>query len=63
MRCQFCGKKAGLLTFACKCEFTDLCVKCRFPDIHDCKYDRISENKERIKKENPQTVPTKLDKI
>ena len=63
MKCQFCGKKAGLLTFGCKCDFTDLCVKCRYPDIHECTYDPKPDHKEKIKRENPQLVSEKLKKL
>lgn len=63
MKCQFCNKKAGLMTFNCKCDFTDLCIKCRYADMHNCDYDPKPDHKQKIKKENPVLVPEKIIKL
>jgi hypothetical protein len=36
-KCFNCSKKLHAVHFKCKCE-EKLCVNCRLPEVHDCKY-------------------------
>lgn len=60
-RCQNCHKKSHIVQ-TCKC-LRVLCIQCRFPDDHGCKYDDKSDWTEKLKKENPVVVPEKVIKI
>jgi hypothetical protein len=59
--CQQCKRKT-LLNFTCKCDLI-VCINCRYPDIHNCKFDYQKDEKERLTKNNPIVVSEKLNKI
>jgi len=61
-RCINCNKKIGLIPFSCKCGNV-YCAKCRYPEQHNCTFDWIKDGKEKILKENPQIINSKLNKI
>lgn len=59
--CQHCKRKT-LLKITCKCQLV-VCFDCRYPEIHDCKFDYQKDAKEKITKNNPVIVTEKLEKI
>ena len=61
-RCKKCNKKLKTLFFTCKCK-NDFCSKCRYPSDHNCTFDFVKENQEKLKIENPVIHFKKLEKI
>ena len=61
MRCPICKKKSHL-SFKCKCG-KELCIKHRYPEEHNCSFDKAKEQIEKLKKDNPKIIPSKLEKI
>ena len=51
-KCSKCGKKTHIL-FECKCDLKDLCITCKAPEVHDCKFNYKEEQKNKLKKDNP----------
>ena len=64
LRCSFCNKKIGIISYPCKCEGI-FCALHRYTHSHNCpsKEDKKKEIKEEIQKQNPKMKATKLDKI
>lgn len=61
-RCDFknCNKSIKLYQqIECKCKLI-FCVHHRFPINHNCEYDYRKEWTDKIRKENPIVVPTKI---
>ena len=50
------------MKITCKCELT-VCFDCRYPELHDCKFDYQKEAKEKLTKDNPIVISEKLVKI
>ena len=48
-KCQVCKKKQ-LIMIECKCGMS-LCLKHKFPEDHNCKFDYKKENKENLTKQ------------
>jgi AN1-type zinc finger protein 5/6 len=62
--CEHCKtKKVGIIPFTCKCEYKNLCAKCRLPFDHNCSYDFKKEWKDRLEKVLPVVIADKLNKI
>jgi hypothetical protein len=61
-RCMACKKKVGLLGFACRCGGT-FCSMHRHVDGHACSFDYKTADREKIAKQNPLVVASKVDKI
>ena len=61
-QCHNCNKRLDYLKFVCKCSFI-FCIKCRYPEEHECYIDYISEGREILEKENPKIHQNKLKKI
>lgn len=61
-KCWKCPKKAGLLGYNCKCGYV-FCKSHRLPEEHDCDFDFVTVEKEKLKKANPVVAGSKLDKI
>lgn len=60
-KCRECKKK-HLITIKCRCEYT-LCIQCKNPDVHKCKFDYKKQNQEDIANKNKLIVASKLDEI
>lgn len=60
--CWTCCKKAGIMAYKCKCEYT-FCKKHRLPESHSCDYDFIGEGKKELSKANPNLQQEKIEKI
>jgi hypothetical protein len=60
--CYFCKKKLNYIKFICKCGNT-YCIKCRYPENHNCIIDYISLGKEELQKNNPKIQINKIKKI
>jgi len=61
-KCHCCPKKIGALGNQCKCGFT-FCKSHRLPEDHDCTFDFKAAAQQRLAKENPLVVASKLEKI
>ncbi len=61
--CNFCQKKTGIVSYTCKCTFQNLCMKCRLPENHSCKFDFKKDGREQLSKQMPLIVNSKIDKI
>jgi len=46
--------------FDCKCELIDLCIVCRSPEVHNCDFDYMTEQKNKLTKDNPLIIPEKI---
>ena len=56
--CNVCEKKLKtILPMPCKCN-NFFCYLHKHD--HNCKYDYLKRNKERLKKENPKVIPEKI---
>lgn len=60
--CYLCNRKLGLIPFTCKCG-NNYCARHRHSFDHNCTFDYIGEAREKIRKENPPVVGTKINKI
>ena len=61
--CDFCRKKASLISFNCKCGKTKLCTKCRLPESHNCEYDYNTIGKKELEISMPKIIGIKINKI
>jgi AN1-type zinc finger protein 5/6 len=65
VKCSFCNKKIGLITFSCNCGGV-FCVKHQTIHSHNCSL-QTKETKEIIKKKievnNPKVDHSKIEKI
>lgn len=62
--CDHCKtKKVGSVSFVCKCNYKTLCIKCRYPFVHNCSYDFKNEWKNNLEKNLPVVIADKLTKI
>ena len=64
LRCSFCNKKMGIISYPCKCEGI-FCSLHRYTHSHNCplKEKQKKAVKETIQKQNPKMKGTTLDKI
>jgi len=62
IRCAMCRKRVGLAGFECRCGKI-FCSAHRYTDQHDCQFDYKSDAQAKIRKENPQVVGEKFNKI
>lgn len=63
MKCSVCKKKINpLYQVQCKCE-KPLCLVHRYPDKHECSYDFLKDNKERLHKELVKVDHKKMEYI
>ena len=62
LKCNFCKKKCNLINFLCRCEKI-YCIHCRYSHIHKCTYDYLTEEKNRIKTNNPIVIKEKVPSI
>lgn len=58
--CEYCRKKTGLIPFSCKCNYKNLCTKCRLPFDHNCSWDFKTEGQKNLEKE---LCLAKVDKV
>jgi hypothetical protein len=61
-KCYFCKKKIGLINFHCKCNF-NFCIKCKFPENHNCSYNYKKDGENELIKQLNKVVPNKIIKI
>lgn len=64
LRCSFCNKKIGIISFPCKCEGI-FCSLHRYTHSHNCSFkkEQKEEVKKEIQKQNPKMKGTTLNKI
>jgi len=62
--CDHCkSKKIGLLPFSCRCDYKNLCMKCRLPESHLCSFDYKKYIQKKLTDENPVIMSKKIDII
>jgi len=61
-RCGVCRKKIGLTGFECRCGGM-FCAIHRYSDQHPCEHDFKTEERAKLKKDNPVVEDAKIDKI
>lgn len=61
-RCNNCNKKIKIMSFDCKCNGL-FCSQCRYADSHNCSFDWKNHERNILKKNNPQIVTSKFNKI
>lgn len=63
-RCNFegCNKKLTITSFECQC-LKKFCPIHRLPENHECTFDYVNDGKEKIKKNNPIVINSKINKI
>ena len=60
--CWNCNKKAGMMAYKCKCEYT-FCKKHRLPESHSCEFDFVNEGKRTLAKANPNCMTDKIERL
>lgn len=63
MKCEYCKKKVGVITFDCKCEYKTLCKNCFHPEKHSCKVNYHNLYKKELNDKNPVVIGEKMEKI
>ena len=63
MKCEYCKKKVGVITFDCKCQLKILCKNCFPPEIHQCKINYHNLYKKELTDKNPVVIGEKMEKI
>lgn len=61
-RCVVCNKKLGLMVFTCQCNQL-FCITHLQPELHNCKYDHKTKQKEELEKSLPKVTAEKVIKI
>ena len=61
-RCWSCRKKVGLMGFECKCSYV-FCAEHRYAEAHTCTYDYMTEQRAKLKQDNPTIEADKLTRI
>jgi hypothetical protein len=61
-RCDMCKKKVGLTGFDCRCGGL-YCSVHRYSDKHDCSYNYREQGAAEIRRNNPQIMGQKINKI
>ena len=59
-KCKHCRKKLSLISFTCKCGHL-YCITHQNPHIHNCSYNYLKENKQKLEKDNPK-IESSMDK-
>lgn len=59
-KCWECSKKVGIVRVPCKCSFV-YCPKHRHAEDHNCSFDFLAENQQRLIKNNPMIKADKME--
>lgn len=51
------------MVFSCKCGIPDLCSSCKDPNFHDCTFDHVKANQEKLQADNKKIEANKVQKI
>ena len=64
-RCKYCNNKVTnkLVVFSCKCGINDLCSSCKDTNLHNCIFDHVKANQEKLKVDNKKIKANKVQKI
>lgn len=63
MKCSVCNKKVkSVFTIKCKCDRV-LCLTHRYPDKHDCEFNFVQDNKQKLNKELIKVEHKKIEMI
>ena len=62
-KCDYCKQKIkSVLPIPCKCK-KYFCNKHKFSEEHKCTYDYLTENREKLKKDNPKVSNNRINLI
>jgi AN1-type zinc finger protein 5/6 len=61
-KCFNCNKKLTMLNFECKCNHK-FCTICILPEIHNCQFNYIEEQKAKLEKSLPKIINKKIEII
>lgn len=61
-KCFMCKKKVGLMGFECKCTFV-FCAEHRYAEAHKCTHDHMTEQRDKLSRDNPVIKAEKLNRI
>ena len=59
-KCWLCTRKIGLLGVQCRCGYF-YCTEHRYAESHSCEYDYKTNERRKLRKQNPVVVASKLD--
>ena len=59
-KCWHCEKKVGLLGVTCRCGYI-FCTEHRYAESHGCEYDYKTNERRKLRKQNPVVIASKLD--
>lgn len=62
LRCTKCSKRLGLTGFTCRCG-EQFCNVHRYPQEHQCAFDRKAAERNKLKDENPVVLSDKLERV
>lgn len=62
VKCVSCEKKTHI-SLSCRCGKSNLCVSCVSWLVHDCTLNKLNENRDKIKKNNPEVRGEKISKF
>lgn len=62
MRCAACHKRLGLMGFKCRCG-EQFCQVHRYPEEHQCPFDRKAAERSKLKDENPVVLSDKIERV
>jgi hypothetical protein len=63
VKCTYCKKKIGVVSFECKCTNKRFCSNCRMPESHECSFDFLKEQQNKLKTTLIKVINNKLIKI
>lgn len=59
-KCCGCKKKIKMFSLTCKCGSL-VCLSCKSPDSHNCTFDYITFEREKLARQNPQVLFAKME--
>lgn len=61
-KCKKCKNISSLMLFICKCN-NKYCLSCLLPEKHNCSFDYVKENKDKLKNSLEKVENKKIVKI
>jgi predicted nucleic acid binding AN1-type Zn finger protein len=61
-KCNKCKKKTGMMEFKCDCNKI-FCIKCRYPEEHNCDFNYNIKGKDELKKQLIKISNNKIELI
>lgn len=61
-KCKHCKTISSLMLFDCKCK-NKYCLSCLLPETHNCSFDYVNENKDKLKNSLEKVENLKIIKL